>query len=72
MYNETKRKFYKGKVNTNYLPDGILIEDSYYMCQSVILIDSVFKIAKNCYPQVFLEKCKYIIKTENMSTSLMT
>ena len=33
-----------------------------YVCLSVILIDSGFKVGENYYPQVFLEKCKYIVK----------
>ena len=30
-------------------------EDSQCICTSVILIDSVYRKDKNCYPQVFLE-----------------
>ena len=26
------------------------------------MIDSVFRIGKNYYPQVFLEVCKYVVK----------
>ena len=33
----------------------------------MLLIDSVFKICKNCYPQVFLKECKYIIKEKTMN-----
>ena len=33
----------------------------------VILIDSVFRTIKNYYPQVFLEKCKYVVKEKKMS-----
>ena len=29
---------------------------------SLLLIDSVYKMGKNYYPQVFLEECKYIVK----------
>ena len=29
---------------------------------SVILINSVFRIGKNYYSQVFLEECKYVFK----------
>ena len=36
--------------------------DSHCIYLSVILIDSVFKMSKNYYPQVFLEECKYIAK----------
>ena len=37
-------------------------KDSYCICLSLILIESVFKMHKTCYPQVFLEECKYIVK----------
>ena len=30
------------------------------------MIESVFKIGKNYYPQVFLEKCKYIFKEKKL------
>ena len=33
-----------------------------YICISVILIDSVFRIGENYCPQVFLEECKYVVK----------
>ena len=33
----------------------------------VILIDSVFRTIKNHYPQVLLEKCKYVVKGKSMS-----
>ena len=32
-----------------------------------ILIDSVFKMAKNYYPHVFLEECKYIVKEKEVT-----
>ena len=32
----------------------------------MILIDSVFRTGKNCYPQVFLEECKYVIKEKKI------
>ena len=37
-------------------------------CLSIIMINSVIKANKKCYPQILLEECKYIqekIKTEN-------
>ena len=40
----------------------MLKEGSCCMCLSVVLIDSVFKMSKNYYPQVFLKECKYIVK----------
>ena len=33
---------------------------------SVILLDHVIAIGKNYYPQMFLEKCKYVIKETNL------
>ena len=41
---------------------GIPKEGPHCKYLSVILIDSVFKIGKNYYLQVFLEECKYIAK----------
>ena len=32
------------------------------ICLLVILLDFVFEIDKNFYPQVFLEECKYVFK----------
>ena len=38
------------------------------------MIDSVFRTAKNYYPQVFVEECKYIAKEKKMPNyiTLMT
>ena len=30
------------------------------------MIDSVFRTVKNCYPQVLLEECKYLVKEKTM------
>ena len=38
------------------------MESSQFVCLSVILIDSVFRTGKNYYPQVFLDKYKYVVK----------
>ena len=37
-------------------------ETSQCICLSVILIDSVFRIGKNHYLQVFLEECKMLLE----------
>ena len=31
------------------------------------MIDSVFRTGKKYYPQVFLEKCKYVVNEKKMS-----
>ena len=41
-------------------------EDSQYICLPVILIDSVFRAGKNYYPQVVLEKHKYIVEEKKI------
>ena len=36
-------------------------------CLSAVLIDSVFKVGKNYYPQVFLEELKYIFREKEVN-----
>ena len=42
--------------------DKKIPETFHYICLMVILMDSVLKNDDKYYPQVLLEKCKYIIK----------
>ena len=35
---------------------------NHYVCIAAINIDSVMKIEKKVYPQVYLEQCKYKLK----------
>ena len=42
-------------------------EGSRYVCLSVTITDSIILVGKNCYPQLFLEKCKYISKDKKKS-----
>ena len=37
-------------------------EKTYYTCIACITLDSVLKINKKNYPQVYLEECKYKVK----------
>ena len=62
----TKVKSCSGKINTNFYKNKILKGGSQIICLSVIFIDSVFWTGKNYYPQVFLEKCNYVVKEKNM------
>ena len=61
-YLETKTTSYEGKLNRNFHDNGIPKEGSHCICLSVKLIDFIFKLGKNHYSQMFLEKCKYIAK----------
>ena len=65
-----KIKFYGGNVNTNFHNDKMPKEGSHCICLSVILIDFVFKIGKNYYPQMFLEECKYIVKEKEVTRQI--
>ena len=38
----------------------------HHACIACISIDSVMKMEKNNYPQVYLEECKYKIKKKKM------
>ena len=61
-HRKTKIKSYEEKISTNCPSDKVPEECSQCICLSVILIDSVCRSGKSCYPQVFLEECKYIAK----------
>ena len=62
QYLKTKTKSYEGKINTNSHDERIPKESSHCICLFLILIDSVFKIGKNCCLQVMLEEFKYMVK----------
>ena len=66
-YIKTKVKSYKGKINTNFHNNEISKEGSEFICESVILLDSVYKKDKNYYPRVLLEECKYVVKERKKS-----
>ena len=64
-----KKKYLKAKIRefdvdikTNFLSNGLPKENTYYTCIACITIDSVIRMNKKNYPQVYLEECKYKIK----------
>ena len=57
---------YNGKSNTNFHNNKIPKEGSQCIWLSVILIDFVFRAGSNYYPQVFLDKCKYVVKEKKI------
>ena len=65
-YLKAKIKSYNGKININFHDNETPREGSQCICLSVILINSVCKTGKNYYPQVFLEKRKYVIKNKKI------
>ena len=64
-YIKTKVKTFSDIVKTLFSGDEIPKERVEYSCLSCISIDSVFKVDKKNFPQVYLEQCKYkIMKRE--------
>ena len=54
-------------IKTNFLREGV-----HYACIACITIDSVMRMKKKNYPQVYLEKCKYKIKKRKISKFVNT
>ena len=61
-YIKVKVKEFNGVVNTNFLDDEIPKEGVHHTCIACMSIDSVMRIERNNYPQVYLEECKYKVK----------
>ena len=49
-------------INTPFSGDEIPKERIHYICISAICIDSVLRVDKKNYPQVYLEQCNYKTK----------
>ena len=54
-------------IKTNFLSDEVPKENEHYTCIACITIDSVMRIEKKNYRQVYLEECKYKIKKTKMT-----
>ena len=61
-YIKAKVREFNGVIKTNFLGDEIPKESMHYTCIACITIDSVMRMEKKNYPQVYLEECKYKIK----------
>ena len=59
---KAKAREFNGVNKTNFLSDEIPKESMHYTYIACITIDSVMRMEKNNYPQVYLEGCKYKIK----------
>ena len=59
QYLKTEKRFYNDKINTK--------EDSQFIYILVILTASGYIKDKNYCPQVFLEKCHYVVREKKMS-----
>ena len=66
-YIKTKVREFSGVIKTNFLSDGVPKEIEYYTCIPCITIDSVMRMGKKSYLQVYLEECKYRTKKTKMT-----
>ena len=71
LYNEkylkANRKFYNGKINTNFHNNKIPRQGSQFICLSVILIDFVFRTGRNYYPQVLFRRMQVFCSRKKVS-----
>ena len=65
-YIKTKVKTFSDIIKTLFSGDEIPKERIEYACIACINIDSVLKVHKKNYPQVYLEQCKYKIKKKEV------
>ena len=67
-YFKTKVKTFSSVINTLFSGDQILKERVRYTCISCISIDSVLRVNKKNYPEVYLEQCKYKMKKRELKS----
>ena len=76
VYDETyikaKVREFDGVIKTNFLGGEVPKENMHYTCIACITIDSVIRMEKKNYPQVYLEECKYRVKKIQMSRFIST
>ena len=61
-YLKGKVREFDGKIKTNFLGDKVPKENEHYTCIACITIDSVMRMEKKNYSQVYLDECKYRMK----------
>ena len=71
-YLKAKVREFDGVIKTNFLGNDVPKENMHYTCIACITIDSVMRMEKKNYPQVYLEECKYKIKKIQMSRFVNT
>ena len=66
-YIKSKVREFSGVIKTNFLGGKVPKENEHYTCIACITIDSVMRMEKKNYPQVYLEECKYKTKKTKMT-----
>ena len=65
-YIKTKVNTFNNMINTLFSGDEIPKERNHYVCIAAICIDSVLRVDKKNYPQVYLDQCKYKMKKRRL------
>ena len=71
-YIKAKVREFNSVIKTNFLGDQVPGEAVHYACIACITVDSVLRMEKKTYPQVYLEQCKYKLKKTKMSKFIKT
>ena len=71
-YMKAKVRKFNGVVKTRFLGDEIPKENWHYTYIACVTIDSVMRMEKKNYPQVYLEECKYRIIKKKMTKFINT
>ena len=71
-YLKTKVREYDDVIKTNLVGNDVPEENMHYTCIARITVDSVMRMEKKKFPQVYLEECKYKIKKIQMSRFINT
>ena len=66
-YIKTKVKTFSIMINTFFSGNQFPKERNHYICIAAICINSVLRLDKKNYPQVYLEQCKYKTKKKKAS-----
>ena len=61
-YIKAKVTEFSGVIKTTFFSYEVPKENEHYTCTTCITIDSVMRMEKKNYPQVYLEECKYRMK----------
>ena len=61
-YLKAKVREFDGNIKTNFLGNNVPKENTDHTCIACITLDSVLKMNKKNYLQVYLEECKYKVK----------
>ena len=67
-YIKNKVKTFREMIKTLFDGDKVPVEKIEYACIACISTDSILKIDKKNYPQVYSEQCKYKTKKREMKS----